>query len=125
MPTVESYTTTYIDGLFEDLPYFVANRLTDISYTLILSDASKLIEMDSSTSNTLTVPLDEDVAFPVGTTIEVVQRGDGVTTIAGDVGVTINSLDDALESAGKFARIKLEKIDTDEWYASGDLVVAP
>ena len=59
------------------------------SYTLVLGDAAKAIEMNVASANNLTVPPDSSVAFPVGTVLEVLQYGAGQTTIvaagAGDV----------------------------------------
>src|SRR5688500_5734321 len=41
------------------------------SYTLVLADAGKLIDMTKSSASNLTVPPNSDVAFPVGTVVTV------------------------------------------------------
>lgn len=91
------------------------------SYTLVLGDATKAIEMNVASANTLTVPDNATVAFPVGTQIIVIQTGAGATTLAGAVGVTVNSKDGNLELGGQFAGVTLIKRATDSWLAVGDL----
>lgn len=91
------------------------------SYTLVLADAQKLIEMNSGSANNLTVPLNSSVAFPVGTQILCAQFGAGLTTIVATGGVTINSRDSLVDSAGQYAVWTLIKRATNTWYLSGDL----
>ena len=91
------------------------------SYTLVLADAYKLVEMNVATGNTLTIPLNSSVAFPTGTQITVIQTGAGQTTIAGTSGVTVNSKDGNLKIAGQWASATLIKRATDTWVAIGNL----
>ncbi len=67
------------------------NAQTGTTYTLVLADASKLVTMSNASANTLTVPPNASVAFPVGTRLMVQQLGAGSTTIAAGSGVTINA----------------------------------
>lgn len=67
------------------------NAQTGTSYTLVLTDASKHVTMTNASANTLTVPPNSSVAFPIGTKILVTQSGAGSTTIAAGSGVTINA----------------------------------
>lgn len=97
------------------------NAQTGTSYTLVLADAWKRVEMGNASSNTLTVPLNSSVAFPVGTQIDVIQTGAGTTTIAATGGVTINSRGGLLGSAGQWAGMTLVKRATDTWWLGGDL----
>lgn len=90
-------------------------------YTLVLSDTSKLIEMDISIANTVTVPTNGSVGFATGTQIMVVQQGTGQTTLAGAVGVTIRSAGNFLNLASQYSAATLVKRDTNEWYVFGDL----
>jgi len=97
--------------------YLTHNTQTGTTYTLVLTDSdTKMVEMDNALSNTLTVPLNSSVAFPVGTQIPVTQYGVGITTIAATGGVTINSSSGSLASAGQYSVMILEKRDTNEWY---------
>lgn len=97
-----------------------ANRQTD-SYTLVLTDESKVVEMNKATGNTLTVPANSTVAFAVGTIVELFQYGAGQTTIAAAGGVTIRSSGGKLKLTGQYSAASLRKIATDEWCLVGDI----
>jgi len=96
------------------------NRQT-ASYTLVLSDRSKLVEMNVATANNLTIPLNSSVAFEIGTQIEISQYGAGQTTIVATSGVTIRSQSGNLKIAAQYVAVTLLKIGTDEWYCFGNL----
>jgi hypothetical protein len=51
------------------------------SYTLALTDRAKLVEISNASANTLTVPANATVAFPIGTQIQILQTGAGQTTL--------------------------------------------
>src|SRR5664279_2204214 len=104
--------------LSTDNPGIVINTRT-ANYTLVLADAGKLVEMNVASANTLTVPLNASVAFPVGTVINVRQYGAGTTTIGGSA--TIRSRGALVNLAGTYAEVTLSKRATDEWVLSGDL----
>ena len=91
------------------------------SYTLALADVSKVIEMTVASANTITVPSNSSVAFPVGTVIEVVQLGAGQTSIAAGSGVTIRSAGAKLKLSGQYSGAAIRKRATDEWVLVGDL----
>ena len=97
------------------------NRQT-ASYSLVLADRGKLVEMNSASANTLTVPLNSSIAFPIGSKIDVTQYGAGATTITATSGVTIRSFTSFLKIAGQYAACTLVKIGTDEWYCYGNLI---
>lgn len=96
------------------------NRQT-ASYTLVLADADKAVEVNNASANTLTVPPNSTVAFPTGTQIILTQYGAGQTTITPGAGVTIRSLNGALKTSGQYAIVTLIKVGTNEWYAGGAL----
>lgn len=60
-------------------------------YTLAASDQLQdtVVEMNVGIANTVTIPLNSSVAFPIGSQIVIAQYGSGQTTIAGAVGVTL------------------------------------
>jgi hypothetical protein len=97
------------------------NRQT-ASYTLVLSDADKLVEMNVGSANNLTIPLNSSVAFPTGTQILLAQYGAGQTTIVGTSGVTVRSNGGKLKLNVQYSGATLIKIGTDEWYLFGDIV---
>jgi hypothetical protein len=93
------------------------------SYTLVLADALKMVEMNVASANNLTVPPNSSVAFPVGTVVYLRQYGAGQTTLVQGAGVTIRSRGAALKLNGQYAEGMLTKRATDEWVLSGDITV--
>lgn len=97
------------------------NEQTGTSYTLVLADGGKLVEMNNASANTLTIPPNSSVALPVGTQILVLQTGAGQTTLAAGSGVTVNSKDGNLKLSDQWCGVTLIKRATDIWVAIGDL----
>jgi len=97
-----------------------ANRQT-ASYTLVLSDADKLVEMNVASANNLTIPLNSSVAFATGTQILLAQYGAGQTTLVATSGVTIRSNGAKVKLNAQYSGATLIKIDTNEWYLFGDI----
>lgn len=89
------------------------------SYTLVLTDAGKLVEVNNASANNLTVPTNATVAFPLNTRIDLAQYGAGQTTIVAASGVTIRS-NNGLKLTGQYAGGTLFKRGTDEWYLFGN-----
>jgi hypothetical protein len=93
------------------------------SHTLVLSDKDKLIEMNSSSANELTVPLNSSQAFPIGSQINILQTGTGQTTIAPvSGGVTINATP-GLKLRARWSSATLIKRAENVWVLAGDLVL--
>jgi hypothetical protein len=97
------------------------NRQT-ASYTLVLADADKLVEMNVGSANNLTIPLNSSVAFATGTQILLAQYGAGQTTIVPTSGVTVRSNGSKRKLNVQYSGATLIKIATDEWYLFGDIV---
>jgi hypothetical protein len=96
------------------------NAQTGASYTTVLGDASKLVTMSNGSANTLTIPTNASVAYPVGTKIDIASVGAGQTTIAGAGGVTINSTP-TLKLRTQYSAATCIKTATDTWLLVGDL----
>jgi hypothetical protein len=97
------------------------NEQTGTTYTLALTDGGKIVEMNNASANTLTVPPNSSVAFPVGSQILVVQTGSGQTTLTAGAGVTINSKDGNLKLSAQWCAATLIKRAADVWLVVGDL----
>jgi len=97
------------------------NAQTGTSYTLVLTDAGKLVTCSNAGGITFTVPPNSSVAFTTGTQILVSQIGAGTVTLTEGSGVTINSRGSLVDTNGQYATVALIKTDTDTWLASGDL----
>jgi hypothetical protein len=94
-----------------------SNTQAGTSYTLVLGDAGKAVEMTSSSANTVTVPPNSSVAFPTGTILEITQVGVGKTTVTRGSGVTF---DPPLIAMNQYSTVRLRKRATDEWVVTGD-----
>lgn len=92
------------------------------SYTLdATADASKILNCNSASDITITIPLNATDAFPVGTEIGFVRLGSGTVTIAVTVGVTLRSTDSKNKIKGQYSSAALLKVATDEWVLAGSL----
>lgn len=96
------------------------NRQT-ANYTLVLTDADKLIELNSASAISLTVPPNSSVAFPIGTVVLVTQYGAGTGSVVAGSGVTIRSAAGALSLSAQYSGASLLKIAENEWYLFGDI----
>lgn len=96
-------------------PSYLGIDTQTASYTLALSDANKFVSMNVATANTVTVPANATVAFPIDTVIGIEQLGVGTTSLVAASGVTIRSLGGALSLAGQYAVANLIKIASDTW----------
>lgn len=115
--SIRTYTFQDRDGTIADLTDITTtplNRQTD-SYTLVLADAGRVIEMNKASANNLTVPLNATEAFPTGTNIYIVQYGAGLTTVVATGGVTINSSSGSLTAPSQHSVMLLQKVGTNEW----------
>ena len=91
------------------------------SYTLsALTERDTFIEINKATAVTLTIPTNSSVAFPVGTSIDILQTGAGQVTIAGAAGVTVNATP-GLKLRTQWSSATLFKRDTNTWVVMGDL----
>jgi|694.fasta_scaffold03875_44 hypothetical protein len=91
------------------------------SYTLsALTERDTLIEVASSSGTTITIPLNSTVAFPVGTSIDILQTSTGQVTIAGAVGVTVNATP-GLKLRTTWSSATLFKRAENTWVVFGDL----
>ena len=91
------------------------------AYTLsALTERDSLIEVSSATAVTVTIPANSAVAYPVGTSIDILQTSTGQVTIAGAAGVTVNATP-GLKLRTQWSGATLFKRATDTWVVYGDL----
>lgn len=90
------------------------------AYTLVLTDSGKHVIFTGGSTATLTVPTNASVAFPVGTTILVVNDNSGNLTISG-AGVTFQLANGATgnRTVATKGLATCLKTATDTWYVSG------
>lgn len=132
--TVSSTELGYVDGVTSSIQtqldskaplYPSTNAQTGTTYTLVLGDTGKYVEMNNASANTLTVPPNSSVAFPIGTEVTVIRTGAGLTTITPGAGVTINyysvSGSATRSIKAQWAAATLIKRATDTWVLIGNL----
>jgi hypothetical protein len=115
--TNKTLTSPTINGAIINL---TTNAQTGTTYTSVLDDNGKIVEMNNASANTLTVPLNSSVAYPVGAQINILQTGTGQTTVAATGGVTINATP-GLKLRAQWSSATLIKRATDSWVLVGDL----
>lgn len=113
---VTSAVQTQVDTKTAKL--ITTNRQT-ASYTLVLSDADKLVEMNVATANNLTIPAS---VFSAGTQILLAQYGAGQTTIVAGSGMTIRSNGGKLKLNVQYSGATLVFLSGTEAYLFGDIV---
>jgi hypothetical protein len=118
---------TIVDGDINSAASIALSKLADVvtnaqtaSYTLVLGDRSKIVEMGVGSANTLTIPPASSVNYPIGTQINVLQTGSGQTTITPGAGVTVNGTP-GLKVRAQWSYVTLIKRASDTWVAVGDL----
>lgn len=90
------------------------------NYTLALGDEATVIEVNSASAVTVTVPTSSAVPFDAGCIIQVCQFGAGQVTIAPAGGVTLRT-PTSLVTRVQYSQICLRQRATDDWVVSGDL----
>jgi hypothetical protein len=98
------------------------NLQTGTTYTFVIGDKGKTVELSNASAITLTVPANASVAFPINTYINIAQLGAGQVTVTPAGGVTIRSRN-GLKLGGQYAVATLYKRATDEWVLAGDVTV--
>lgn len=106
-----------IRGLLQFAPFEVAAA----AYTAQLADRYRYLRFTNAGAVTFTIPPEADVAFPAGALIEFEQAGDGIVTLTAGAGVTLNSRDGALATAGKFSTAQAKYVGANTWTIIGDV----
>ena len=104
-------------GLNETIPL---NAQTGTTYTLAIGDAGELVTLSNASAIALTVPTNAAVPFAIGTQITITRANSGQVTVAGAVGVTVNSADGYLKLRTQWSSATLIKINTNSWILIGD-----
>ena len=90
------------------------------SYTLVLSDLGKLVEVASGSACNLTIPTDS-VAFTTGDRIDIIQTDLGQVTLVPGAGVTLNTDSGKRKLLNQWAACTLIKRGSNSWVAIGNL----
>ena len=91
-------------------------------YTLVLSDVDKAVEINHAAPKTVSIPAQDDVAWPAGAQVLIRQLGAGEVSIDGEAGVSVLGRGNAFTTAGQYAEAVVTRRAVDVWVASGDLL---
>ena len=101
------------------------NAQSAASYTLVLSDSGKFVEMNNANLNYLQIPANSVAAFAIGARVDILQTGVGNTIIipTGTASLNFYSPTSATtaSAAGQWAGVTLVKRATDLWAAIGNI----
>jgi hypothetical protein len=105
----------------EGVPSRTPIILKTANYTLsATSERDSLIEVSSTDPVTITIPTNSAVAYPIGTTLDILGTNTGLITIAGDTGVTVNATP-GLKLRTQWSSATLFKRAENSWVVYGDL----
>lgn len=104
-----------------DKPVFEADAVTS-NYTVVATDAGKLLKVNSAEAATFTLPAD----LPEGFGCAVMQLGAGAITFVAGSGATMVNVNDATASVGQYALVGINVYDNPSgfsaaWVLSGDV----
>jgi len=91
------------------------------NYTLELTDKNKFVKMSVAGANTVTVPTNASVAWPVGSQIHIIQYGTGKTQVIPVSGTVTIYATPGTYLRARYSSATLLKCDTNTWLLTGDL----
>jgi hypothetical protein len=109
-------------AMYNGLVTFTLNDQTGTTYTPALNDAYQvLVTRSNAAASTMTIPTNASVAFPVGTVITVLNKGVGLVSISGAVGVTILSAGAvaAIPTLAQYKSCAIMQTSANNWYVVG------
>lgn len=114
------------NGFDDNLAKVTLNDQT-ANYTAVLTDnRNKLVRMNVASANDFLIPTNANVAFPIGSVINVVQIGTGKTTIKAATPATTTIQSTGATATAPLLRKQYSacsciKVATDTWIVVGDL----
>ena len=106
---------------YRDVP-----QVTSANVTFALTDGGKHYYSNQSAPNTWTIPANSNVAFPVGTSISVVNQGSANVSVALQANVTMYLAGNSTSSTRTLTSYGIAtvlKVSTNTWFISGSGVV--
>jgi hypothetical protein len=107
---------------YNSIVTFTLNDQTGTTYTPVLTDQYQvLVTRSNASASTMTIPTNASVAFPVGTVITVLNKGVGLVSISGAVGVTILSAGAvaAIPTLAQYKSCAIMQTSANNWYVVG------
>lgn len=114
---------TYVDNKVTDnnkMSY--GSSVSGTTYSLTSSNIYKLTEFTSASAVTVTIPNDPtDSEFPIGSSLELRQMGDGRVQVQVTSPATLASTDSYTKTRTKYSSAMLEKRASNAWILTGDI----
>jgi len=111
--------TTFRPENFDGPSYPDVFSISNTSYTVQSSDAGNLLKFTSDDNVSVTIAQNSEAVIPIGSTITIMQLGNGAITVSPSSGVQILGIS-SLVSRGPYHTITLAKSDTDQWITPTD-----
>lgn len=97
------------------------NAQTGTTYTLVASDAGKLVTLSNTSSINLSVPQDSDATISVGVYVDLMQLNTGQVTVTAGTGATLRVSGLTAKARAQYSRLGVQKISANTWVVFGDL----
>jgi hypothetical protein len=121
-------SVSIIGGSVSPSTALALNAQTGTTYTFVLTDANNtLVTASNASAQTYSIPTNANVAYPVGSQINIIAIGAGQVTINAVTSGTTTVLSNGTTAAAPKLRVQyssatLVKVATDTWYVIGDLI---
>ena len=116
-----------VGGTVQASAALALNAQTGTTYTFVLTDAdNKLVTASNASAQTYSIPTNANVAYPVGSQINIIAIGAGQVTINAVTSGTTTVLSNGGTAAAPKLRVQYSsatciKVATDTWYVIGDI----
>jgi hypothetical protein len=120
-------SVSIVGGTVQASAALALNAQTGTTYTFVLADAdNKLVTASNASAQTYSIPTNANVAYPVGSQINIIAIGAGQVTINAVTSGTTTVLSNGGTAASPKLRVQyssatLIKVATDTWYVIGDI----
>jgi hypothetical protein len=120
-------SVSIVGGTVQASAALALNAQTGTTYTFVLADAdNKLVTASNASAQTNSIPTNANVAFPIGSQINIIAIGAGQVTINAVTSGTTTVLSNGGTAASPKLRVQYSsatciKVATDTWYVIGDI----
>ena len=113
-------------AMYNGLVTFEVQADITADYTAVLADSYQVLDsMNKATAIDYKIPTNASVAFPIGTVLNILNKGVGICTISATTSGTTTILSaGAVAAAPTLAQYKMAacvKVATDTWYVVGGI----
>jgi hypothetical protein len=120
-------SVSIVGGTVQASAALALNAQTGTTYTFVLTDAdNKLVTASNASAQTYSIPTNANVAYAIGSQINIIAIGAGQVTINAVTSGTTTVLSNGGTAASPKLRVQYSsatciKVATDTWYVVGDL----